>query len=481
VGRLLEWHQLKQVGGLLIAAVTIETPGLAARLAAMPAEQAARIVNSLSVPAEEADRLKRRGLGWSDAVRVVEAVEVAGMTGDSEETASQAGLLADARALLARHPIMDGHNDLPWTLRAAEELDLDRTDLAARVPTTHTDLPRLALGGVGAQFWSVFVPTDLTGEAAVTTTLEQIDLVHEMIRRYPDALELALTAADVERIMATGKVASLIGAEGGHSIGCSLGTLRALYALGVRYLTLTHNRNVPWADSCTDEPVHGGLTEFGREVVREMQRLGMLVDLAHVSPDTMRDALDVAEGPVIFSHSSALAICDHPRNVPDAVLSRLPDNGGVCMVNFVPPFVSQAGRDWEREFAEEMKRRGVDSRNVAGRGQAREERARWRAGHPRPSVTLDEVADHFDHVREIAGVDHVGIGGDYDGVDWLPEGLEDVSAYPALIAELLRRGWSQDDCARLSSGNILRVLRDAEATARAISARRGPSRSRIED
>jgi membrane dipeptidase len=408
-------------------------------------------------------------------------VRVAEMTGDGEEIGSQAELLADARALLARDPIMDGHNDLPWTLRAAEELDLDRTDLAARVLTTHTDLPRLALGGVGAQFWSVFVPSDLTGEAAVTTTLEQIDLVHEMIRRYPDALELALTAADVERIMATGKVASLIGAEGGHSIGSSLGTLRALYALGVRYMTLTHNRNVPWADSCTDEPVHGGLTEFGREVVREMQRLGMLVDLAHVSPDTMRDALDVAEGPVIFSHSSALAICDHPRNVPDPILSRLPDNGGVCMVNFVPPFVSQACRDWEREFGEEMKRRGVDSRNVAGRGQAREERARWAAEHPRPPATLDEVADHIDHVREVAGVDHVGIGGDYDGVDWLPEGLEDVSTYPALITELLRRGWSEADCAKLACRNIVRVLHDAEAAASAISARRGPSRSRLDD
>ena len=386
-----------------------------------------------------------------------------------------------ARALLGRAPVLDGHNDLPWTLRVADELDLDETDLAARVPSTQTDLPRLAEGGVGAQFWSVFVPTDLTGEVAVTTTLEQIDLVHEMIRRYPDALELALTADDVERIMAAGRVASLIGAEGGHSIGCSLGTLRAMYALGVRYMTLTHNRNVPWADSCTDEPEHGGLTEFGREVVREMQRLGMLVDLSHVSPDTMRDALDVAQGPVIFSHSSALAICDHPRNVPDQILARLPDNGGVCMVNFVPSFVSQACRDWEREFADDMKRRGFDPRNVTGRGQVRQERATWVDGHPRPAVTLADVADHADHVREMAGVDHVGIGSDYDGIDWLPAGLEDVSAYPALIAELLRRGWSEDDCAKLTSGNIVRALRDAEAAARSIAARRRASRSRIED
>jgi len=388
---------------------------------------------------------------------------------------------AAARELLSRHPILDGHNDLPWTLRVADELDLDTTDLAAPVASTQTDLPRLARGGVGAQFWSVFVPADLDGEVAVTTTLEQIDLVHELIRRYPDALELALTSADAERIMAAGRVASLIGAEGGHSIGSSLGTLRALYALGVRYMTLTHNRNLPWADSATDEPSAGGLTAFGREVVREMQRLGMLVDLSHVSPDTMRDALDTAEGPVLFSHSSALAICDHPRNVPDEILARLPGNGGTCMVNFVPPFISQACRDWAEEFTEDMKRRGFDLKNVPGRGQLKAERAAWEAEHPRPRVTLAEVADHVEHVREVAGVDHVGIGGDYDGVDWLPEGLEDVSRYPALIAELLDRGWSEADCGKLASGNVLRTMRDAEAAARAISARRGPSRSRIED
>ena len=254
---------------------------------------------------------------------------------------------AAARDLLRRFPIMDGHNDLPWVLREHAELGIDSADLAAQVTGTHTDLPRLALGGVGAQFWSVYVPAGLQGDAAVSTTLEQIDLVREMIRRYPDTLELALTAADVERILGTGKVASLLGAEGGHSIASSLSVLRALHALGVRYLTLTHNRNVPWADSATDEPAAGGLTAFGRQVVGEMQRLGMLVDLSHVSAGTMRDALDTAEAPVIFSHSSARALCDHPRNVPDDMLARLPDNGGVCMVTFVPAFVSQACRDWE--------------------------------------------------------------------------------------------------------------------------------------
>ena len=386
-----------------------------------------------------------------------------------------------ARDLLTRHPILDGHNDLPWTLRVADDVDLDTTDLDHPVATIQTDWPRMAAGGVGAQFWSVYVSADLEGETAVTTTLEQIDLVHELIRRYPGTLELALTADDVERIIAAGKVASLIGAEGGHSIGSSLGTLRALYALGVRYMTLTHNRSLPWADSATDDPVVGGLSPFGREVVREMQRLGMLVDLSHVSPDTMRDALDTAEGPLIFSHSSALAICDHPRNVPDEILARLPANGGTCMVNFVPAFVSQACRDWERGFAEDARRRGFDFKNVPGRGQARSLRQEWIAKHPRPAVKLAEVADHAEHVREVAGVDHVGIGSDYDGVDWLPEGLEDTSCYPALISELLRRGWSEEDCGKLASGNIIRTLRAAEETARALSASRGPSRSRIED
>jgi membrane dipeptidase len=373
---------------------------------------------------------------------------------------------------------MDGHNDLPWVLRENAETSIDTADLAAQVTGAHTDLPRLALGGVGAQFWSVYVPAELQGDAAVTTTLEQIDLVREMIRRYPAALELALTAADVERILAAGKVASLLGAEGGHSIASSLSVLRALHALGVRYLTLTHNRNVPWADSATDEPAAGGLTAFGREVVGEMQRLGMLVDLSHVSAGTMRDAFDAAQAPVIFSHSSARALCDHPRNVPDDMLARLPGNGGVCMVTFVPAFVSQACRDWELVFGAEMERSGLDHRDYASRQQLRPE---WAAAHPRPAAALSQVADHVDHVREVAGIEHVGVGGDYDGTDQLPDGLQDVSCYPALIAEMLARGWSEADCGQLASGNILRVMREAEVAAKVISARQGPSRARIED
>jgi membrane dipeptidase len=384
-----------------------------------------------------------------------------------------------ARELLGRFPVLDGHNDLPWALRlAASPGPPWATDIAAPVAFTHTDLPRLAAGGVGGQFWSVYVPADLAGDAAVTATIEQIDLVRQLIARYPDALELALTAAGARAAMAAGKVASLMGAEGGHSIASSLPVLRTLYQLGVRYLTLTHNRNVPWADSATDTPAAGGLTAFGREVVAEMQRLGMLVDLSHVAAATMTAALDAAQAPVIFSHSSALALCDHPRNVPDAVLSRLPANGGVCMVTFVPDFVSQRCRDWERDFLAELDRRGVSPGDQAGRRAVRDELAQ-RA--PRPSATLSDVADHVDHVRSVAGADHVGLGGDYDGVGRQPDGLRDVSGYPDLIAELGRRGWSEPELAALTSGNILRVLGDAETAAVALGARRGPSGATIEE
>ena len=386
--------------------------------------------------------------------------------------------LTAARALLTRHPLIDGHNDLPWRLREERPAGPSLVDLRERVPFTHTDLPRLARGGVSAQFWSVYVPASLSGEAAVAATLEQIDFVHRMIARYPDRLELALTAADVRWIYADGKVASLLGAEGGHSIGCSLGVLRALYRLGVRYLTLTHWANTPWADSATDEKAAGGLTGFGREVVAEMQRLGMLVDLSHVSAGTMRDALETAAAPVIFSHSNARARCDHPRNVPDDVLAALAANGGVCMATFVPAFVSQETCDWELALVAELKAGGADPGDGDAWAAAHAERTR---AEPEPVATLQQVADHIEHIREVAGVDHVGIGGDLDGTVTLPAGLHDVTGYPALFAELLDRGWSEADCAKLAGGNILRVLRDAEAAAREISGRREPSEARIED
>jgi membrane dipeptidase len=359
--------------------------------------------------------------------------------------------------MLRRFPLIDGHNDLPWALRGRPV----PVDLAEPVAGTHTDLPRLAAGGVGAQFWSVFVPASMAGEAAVTAVLEQIDLARRMIAAYPQALELALTAADVERIFAAGRVASLLGAEGGHAIAGSLGVLRMLYALGVRYMTLTHNANVGWADSATDQKAAGGLTDFGRDVVREMQRMGMLVDLSHVSPDTMHAALDAAVAPVIFSHSSARAVCDNPRNVPDDVLARLPGNGGVCMVTFVPGFVSQECADWLADLKAEAARRGLDPRDLHKLQSIRPE---WEAAHPRPQSTLAQVADHIEHVRQVAGVEHVGIGGDFDGTPDVTVGLEDVSTYPALFAELLTRGWTEPDCAALAGGNLLRALRAAEQT-----------------
>lgn len=386
--------------------------------------------------------------------------------------------LAPARSVLYRFPVFDGHNDIAWALRERGGPDPAAADIRERVPGLHTDLPRLRNGGVGAQFWSVYVPAQLQGETALATTLEQIDLVRRLAARYPDTLELAGTAADVERIMAAGRVASLLGAEGGHSIACSLGVLRALYGLGVRYLTLTHNLNVPWADSATDKPAAGGLTAFGREVVREMQRLGMLVDLSHVAATTMADALDVAEAPVIFSHSSARAVCDHPRNAPDDILARLAENGGLCMITFVPAFVAQRCRDWQQGLADEMERQGLDHRDLSVRNQIT---AEWAAAHPRPRATLADVVAHAEHVREVAGIDHIGLGGDYDGTDDLPDGLQDVSCYPALVAALLDRGWSEKDCGKLTSGNALRVLREAEDAAAAISAIRGPSVATITD
>lgn len=379
-------------------------------------------------------------------------------------------------ALLARHPVVDGHNDLLWEAREQVGYDFDRLDIGAGGTPTHTDLPRLREGGVGGQFWSVFVPASLSGDDAVSATLEQVDAGHQMVARYADRLAFARTADDVVAAWESGRIASLLGAEGGHSINSSLATLRMLHVLGVRYLTLTHNSNVDWADSATDVPVHGGLSAFGVEVVREMNRIGMLVDLSHVSADTMRDALRVAEVPAIFSHSSARAVCDSPRNAPDDVLESLRDNNGVCMVTFVPTFVSPQAAAWRQELNDVAAERGITPADAASYSRFYDEYA---LAHPTPKATLADVVRHVEHVREVAGIDHVGLGGDYDGVAALPEGLEDVTGYPRLLAALADLGWSDDDLGRLTSGNILRVLRDAEAGAKALQEQRGPSLATI--
>ncbi|MBD3947319.1 dipeptidase [Nocardioides ganghwensis] len=384
----------------------------------------------------------------------------------------------DLTGLLAAHPVIDGHNDLLWTAREEAAYDFSRLDVGAGGTPTHTDLPRMRAGGMGAQFWSVYVPTRLTGDAAVSATLEQVDAARMLTSRYADQLAWATTADEVEDAWATDRMASLAGAEGGHSIGCSLGTLRQLHELGVRYLTLTHNANTPWADSATDAPVAGGLTAFGREVVREMNRIGMMVDLSHVSADTMRAALETTEAPVIFSHSSARAVTDSPRNAPDDVLEATARGGGVCMVTFVPKFVNAACAEAHRELVAAAAADGIPEAD--GVRFAAFERA-WVPDHPQPTATLADVVAHVEHVREVAGIDHVGLGGDYDGVETLPAGLEDVSTYPALLAALAERGWSSGDLARLTCRNTLRVMREVESVARDLQAVRGPSLARIED
>ncbi|MET8784529.1 dipeptidase [Streptomyces sp. NPDC004589] len=386
--------------------------------------------------------------------------------------------LEAARNLLREFPVVDGHNDLPWALREQVGYDLDARDIAHHQNEhLHTDLPRLREGGVGAQFWSVYVRSDLPDP--VPATLEQIDCVRQLTERYPADLRRTLTAADMEAARAEGRIASLMGAEGGHSIANSLGTLRGLYELGVRYMTLTHNDNVAWADSATDRPAAGGLTTFGREVVREMNRLGMLVDLSHVAATTMRDALDTTDAPVIFSHSSARAVCDHPRNIPDDVLERLPANGGVAMVTFVPKFVLRAAVDWTAAADENMRTHGFHHLDTTP--QAMKVHRAFEERNLRPVATVGTVADHLDHMREAAGVDHLGIGGDYDGTAFTPDGLNDVSGYPNLIAELFDRGWSKSDLAKLTWQNAVRVLGAAEDVARGLQSRRGPSNATLEE
>ena len=349
--------------------------------------------------------------------------------------------LERALRVLATTPLIDGHNDLPWQIRqnAAAPLDVHAYGVERR-EDGHTDIPRLREGRLGAQFWSVYVPGSAIEEGAARFQLEQIDIALEIFRTWPEHFELALTAEDVMRIFHSGKIASMLGMEGGHAIENSLGALRAFYDLGVRYLGLTHNADIDWADAHGGDHPHGGLTPFGREVVREMNRLGMLVDLSHASDAVMSQALDVSEAPVIFSHSSVRALRDHTRNVPDSILRRLPDNGGVIMITFVPSFLTDA-----------------------------------------PEATLDDVVAHIEHARDVAGIDHVGIGADYDGITTVPVGLEDVSTYPALFAELSRRGWSESDLRKLAGENVLRVMRDAEGVSRRLRAERPPSTATIEE
>ena len=369
-------------------------------------------------------------------------------------------------------PVFDGHNDLAWAMREVFDYDLDKADLAAGCPALATDLPRLGAGRVGYQFWSVYVPCSFHGNDAVRATLEQIDFVHRLCARYPESLAFVRTADEARTAFAQGRVASLLGAEGGHSIAGSLAVLRTFAMLGVRYMTLTHTKSTEWADSATDAPISHGLNDFGRGVVREMNRLGMLVDLSHVSVETMDAALDTTERPVVFSHSSCKDVTDHPRNVPDRVLERLKTNGGLCMVTLVPQFVSQRVADWH--FARDGLRTAAhethggqttDAQAAPADHEADARVAAFTAANPRPAATIADAADHFDHAREVAGIDHIGIGGDYDGCDPMPQGLEDVAAYPRLFEELARRGWSAHDLAKASHENMLRVLADNDADA----------------
>jgi len=410
--------------------------------------------------------------------RVLPFTLVASFMASAAAAQTSDAALEHARRVLRSTPLIDGHNDLPWEIRKSKTAprDVDAYDLRRRVDG-QTDLDRLAEGHVAAQFWSIYVPGEVKDSGFARIQLEQFDIARRMIARYPDRLALALTADDIERDFKQGKVASLLGMEGGHAIENSLGALRVYYDLGARYMTLTHNVTLAWADAALDSASHGGLTEFGKEVVREMNRLGMLVDLSHVSPATMSDALDVAQAPVIFSHSSARAITDVPRNVPDSILARLGKNGGVVMVTFVPGFVSKAVDEHDR-----LARARFDEirATVTDTAEARRLMGEWRAAHPRPQATIRDVADHIDHVRQVAGVDHVGIGSDFDGIDETPVGLEDSSKYPALFAELIRRGWSDDDLKKLAGRNLLRAMRAAEATARRLQQTTRPSTRTID-
>ncbi|MEO7014749.1 MAG: dipeptidase [Dokdonella sp.] len=407
--------------------------------------------------------------------------------------ASDAELLARVERVLAKTPLIDGHNDLPWEIRTREggvDLAVDHShlprpaDAAADWVGLMTDIPRLRAGHVGAQFWSVWIPATTTGPEAIKTTIEQIDIVHGMATRYPQAFQMAYSAEDIVRIHKAGRIASLIGIEGGHQIDNSMATLRQMYTLGVRYMTLTHTLNTDWADSATANPQHNGLTGFGRAVVGEMNRLGMMVDLSHVSAKTMQDAIAASRSPVMFSHSGARGLIDHPRDVPDDVLRLVAQNHGIVMVNFFPGYISQQRARWDSDRAAEETR--YNSPPYYGLYIGQPERAaaamaEWERLHPPPIVKLADVADHLDYIRKIAGVESVGLGSDFDGIPTTPDGLDGVDKYPALLVELARRGWSDAELAAVAGGNMLRVMRANEAVARKLQASEAPSMAKIED
>ena len=402
-------------------------------------------------------------------------------------SAKDKALSARVDRVLTETPVIDGHNDLPWGIRTDFgnvgniDLSADTSNLRGKTGDgdVHlmTDIPRARKGHLGAQFWSVWIPATTTGPEAVQMTLEQIDIVRTMVAKYPKDFEMASTAADIQRIEKSGRIASLIGVEGGHQINNSLPVLRDYYALGVRYMTLTHSKNTDWADSATDKPAHQGLTPFGRAVVHEMNRLGMLVDLSHVSPETMKAALETTRAPVIFSHSSARALDDHPRDVPDDVLRMVKQNHGVVMVNFYPPFISQAVATWDADRAGASAK--FDALYVGQPDRAKAAMDQWKKEHPQPKATIAQVADHIDHIRKIAGVESVGIGSDFDGIEITPEGLEGVDTYPALFAELARRGWTDGELAALAGRNLLRVMREAEQVAAKLQAQEASSNATI--
>lgn len=425
--------------------------------------------------------MQRRNVAWLMSIAIVCSSMVQAATPATGKT--DAALARRVAKVLADTPLIDGHNDLPWELRARGAVDL-RLDQSKQHMTADaqtplmTDIPRLRAGGVGGQFWSVWIPASTTGPAAVQMTLEEIDIVRSMVARYPDTFALAYTADDIERIHREGRIASLIGIEGGHQINNSMAVLREMYVLGARYMTLTHTANNDWADAATADPVHHGLTPFGKAIIGEMNRLGMLVDLSHVSPDTMRQAIATSAAPVIFSHSNARALIDHPRGVPDDVLQLVEKNRGIVMVNFYPGYVSAASARWDADRAAEKARFNAppyDGLYIGQPERASAALAEWEKRHPAPVTTLGMVADHIEHIRKVAGIGSVGLGSDFDGISSTPTGLEAVDKYPALLTELARRGWTDAEMSALAGGNMLRVMRAAEAVAKRLQGTEQPS------